>query len=305
MRFCFQPAVYERAIWFWLDRHLESTDGEGNRRAAGRHAARRRARRAAGFLYRRSAARRLARAARLSADRRGRARVGRRRSRSSPTARACAAGSNTHCIAKRPGDSSAPCSTGRDSVSSTARRAASSLPRCSRRNDLRLEVVALPQLPDWLGAVASQPASRPPRRPNDGLRTGTRRQWAATVALGGGQADAATAHTLRAGLGLPASPWEVDRGSRRHCPARRPPPADQLAVAQRAARDGEHALRRTTAWRGGRWRGGRSATSRLTRKSGRRKTPCSPGGLARRAGAGRSSARCCSCTPTPKPPPTG
>ncbi|HRF11401.1 MAG TPA: hypothetical protein PLR37_04595, partial [Candidatus Accumulibacter phosphatis] len=36
------------------------------------------------------------------------------------------------------------------------------------------------------------------------------RQWAAVVAFGGGEADAATAQTLRAALALPASSWGVD-----------------------------------------------------------------------------------------------
>jgi hypothetical protein len=51
-------------------------------------------------------------------------------------------------------------------------------------NDLRLEVVALPQLPDWLGAV-DKPAV-PAATAEDGPPAALR-QWAAVVALGGGE----------------------------------------------------------------------------------------------------------------------
>lgn len=36
-------------------------------------------------------------------------------------------------------------------------------------------------------------------------------QWTAEVALGGGQTDAAAAHTLRTVLGVAANPWQIAR----------------------------------------------------------------------------------------------
>ncbi|MFO1432959.1 MAG: SUMF1/EgtB/PvdO family nonheme iron enzyme [Candidatus Competibacteraceae bacterium] len=71
-----------------------------------------------------------------------------------------------------------------------------------------LEVVALAQLPAWLGGVT---ADAPVAAPQDDALYGDARRWAAVVALGGVQADAAAAHTLRVLLGLSVSPWQIDR----------------------------------------------------------------------------------------------
>ncbi len=73
---------------------------------------------------------------------------------------------------------------------------------------LSLEVVALAQLPAWLGEVA---AAAPVAAPQDDGLFGDARRWAAVTALGGAQADAAAAHTLRVLLGLSVSPWRIDQ----------------------------------------------------------------------------------------------
>ncbi len=73
---------------------------------------------------------------------------------------------------------------------------------------LSLEVVALAQLPAWLGGVT---ADAPVAVPQDDSLFGDARRWAAVTALGGAQADAAAAHTLRVLLGLSVSPWRIDR----------------------------------------------------------------------------------------------
>jgi formylglycine-generating enzyme required for sulfatase activity len=207
VRFRFQPAVYERAIWFWLDRHLERPTPRqiaeqigATLRAAGLEARH-------GFFTDapqqvdwpgQPACRPVAdegqgRQAQVAIFSDG---AGLRRQLEHPlhreeTRRLLAS------LQHWPRLCFVDCSPSGDQLAAlfTAQR-------------LRLEAVALPQLADWLGAVARQ---EDPRAPADDRLSGASRQWAAVVALGGGQADAASAHTLRAVLHLPTSAWEVDR----------------------------------------------------------------------------------------------
>ncbi|MCC2868225.1 MAG: formylglycine-generating enzyme family protein [Candidatus Accumulibacter phosphatis] len=207
VRFCFQHAVYERAIWFWLDRHLERPTP---REIAAQLAA---TLRAAGLEARQGfftdapgrvdwpgqpACRPVAeeghgRQAQVAIFSDG---AGLRRQLEHPLHR-----DETRrllvSLQHWPRLCFVDCSPDGEQLAAlfAARR-------------LRLEVVPLPRLADWLGAVACEEAPRAPVA--DGL-FGATRQWAAAVALGGAEADAATAQTLRAVLDLPASPWEVDR----------------------------------------------------------------------------------------------
>jgi hypothetical protein len=206
MRFCFQPAVYERAIWFWIDRHLASPTAKeiaaqlgATLRAAGLESR-------LGFFtdapqridwpeqpdYRPLAEEGPGRQALVAIFPDG---ASLRRRLEHPlhreeTRRLLGA------LQHWPRLAFVDCSPGGDQLAALF-----------AANDLRLEVVALPQLPDWLGAV-DKPAV-PAATAEDGPPAALR-QWAAVVALGGGEADAATAQTLRAALALPASAWGVD-----------------------------------------------------------------------------------------------
>ncbi|MBL8398183.1 MAG: hypothetical protein JNL84_08580, partial [Candidatus Accumulibacter sp.] len=208
MRFRFQPAVYERAVWFWLDRHL---DPPTPREVAAQLAA---TLRAAGLDarqglftdvplqvdwpaqagYRPLAEEGAGRQAQVAIFTDG---TGLRRRLEHPrhseeTRRLLAA------FEHWPRLCFVDCSPDGKQLAAlfAARR-------------LRLTAVALPQLADWLGAGKTDAdAARPPA---DEHLSGAARQWAAVVALGGGQADAATAQTLRAVLALPADAWDVYR----------------------------------------------------------------------------------------------
>lgn len=207
VRFCFEPAVYERAIWFWLDRHLASRTPREiaarlseTLRAAGLEARQ-------GFFtdvplrvdwpeqlgYRPVAEEGQGRQAQVMIFCDG---AGLRRRLDHPLYR-----EKTRRLLNGlqhwPRLCFVDCSTSGDQLAAlfAAYR-------------FRLEVVGLAQLPDWLGGVE---AEAPLAAPADEGLFGPARQWAAVVALGGGQADAATAHTLRAVLGLAASPWNIDR----------------------------------------------------------------------------------------------
>lgn len=207
VRLCFQSAVYERAIWFWLDRHLESRTPKeiaaqlsATLRSAGLDA------RQGLFTdaphrvdwpeqpgYRPVAEEGQGRQAQVAIFCDG---VGLRRLLDHPLHREETRrllGGLQHwprlCFVD--------CSTTGDQLAALF-----------ERYRFRLDVAPLAQLPDWLGGVAvEEPVAAPP---DEGL-FGPARQWAAGVALGGGQADAAAAHTLRAVLGLAASPWQIDR----------------------------------------------------------------------------------------------
>lgn len=207
VRFCFEPAVYERAIWFWLDRHLESrTPREiaaqlsATLRSAGLDARQ-------GFFtdvphrvdwpeqpgYRPVAEEGQGRQAQVAIFCDG---AGLRRQLDHPLYR-----EETRRLLNGlqhwPRLCFVDCSTSGDQLAAlfAAYR-------------FRLEVVVLARLPDWLGGVA---VDEPVAAPADEGLFGPARQWAAGVALGGGQADAAAAHTLRAVLGLSANPWQIDR----------------------------------------------------------------------------------------------
>ncbi len=207
MRFCFQPAVYERAVWFWLDRHLEWPTPKEiaaqlgvTLRAAGLDARQ-------GFFtdtpqrvdwpgqpaYRPEAEEGQGRQAQVAIFPDG---TGLRRRLEHPLHREQTRrllGALQHwprlCFVD--------CAPAGDQLAALF-----------AIHGLRLEVVALPQLPDWLGAVASPIAAVALAADR---WSGPARRWAAVVALGGGEAAAAAAHTLRAVLALPANPWEVDR----------------------------------------------------------------------------------------------
>ena len=207
VRLCFQSAVYERAIWFWLDRHLKSrTPREiaaqlrATLRSAGLDARQ-------GFFtdvphrvdwpeqpgYRPVAEEGQGRQALVAIFCDG---AGLRRQLDHPLYR-----EETRRLLNGlqhwPRLCFVDCSTSGDQLAAlfAAYR-------------FRLDVVALTQLPDWLGGVATE---EPVAAPADEGLFGPARQWAAGVALGGGQADAAATHTLRAELGLAASPWQIDR----------------------------------------------------------------------------------------------
>ncbi|MGE3541778.1 MAG: SUMF1/EgtB/PvdO family nonheme iron enzyme [Candidatus Tectimicrobiota bacterium] len=70
----------------------------------------------------------------------------------------------------------------------------------------RLETIALEALPRWLGGLVGQA----PVVARQALQ-GEARAWAAAVALGARQVDAASAQTLRVALGLEVSPWQSER----------------------------------------------------------------------------------------------
>jgi hypothetical protein len=171
----------------------------------------------AGFLYRRAAAYRLARAARLSAARRGGPGPPGAggdlpgRCELAPPARTSTASRRDAATARRLAALAATLH------SWTARRAAISSPRCSPRADLRLEVVALPQLPDWLGAVdkPAVPAATAEDAPA-GSRFASGRPSSRSAAA---RPTRRRAQTLRAALALPASAWGVDAGPRRRRPS--------------------------------------------------------------------------------------
>ncbi|HOW60952.1 MAG TPA: formylglycine-generating enzyme family protein [Candidatus Contendobacter sp.] len=207
VRFCFESAVYERAIWFWLDRHLESRTPREitaqlrtTLRSAGLDA------RQGLFTdaphrvdwpeqpgYRPVAEEGQGRQALVAIFCDG---VGLRRQLNHPlhqeeTRRLL------NGLQHWPRLCFVDCSTSGDHLAAlfAAYR-------------FRLDVVALAQLPDWLGGVATE---EPVAAPAEEGLFGPARQWAAGVALGGGQADAAAAHTLRAVLDLAANPWLIDR----------------------------------------------------------------------------------------------
>jgi formylglycine-generating enzyme required for sulfatase activity len=71
-----------------------------------------------------------------------------------------------------------------------------------------LEVIALEAVSRWLGGVA---AETPGATPLGSALYGDARVWAAAVALGGTQVDTASAHSLRVALRLRVSPWLVDQ----------------------------------------------------------------------------------------------
>ena len=73
---------------------------------------------------------------------------------------------------------------------------------------LGLEVIALEAVSHWLGGIA---AGMPGAAPLGSALYGDARVWAAAVALGGTQVDTASAHSLRVALRLRASPWLVDQ----------------------------------------------------------------------------------------------
>ena len=202
VRLCFQSAVYERAIWFWLDRHLESrTPREiaarlgAILRAAGLDA------RQGSFTdvlhrvdwpeqpdYRPVAEEGQGRQAQVAVFCDG---AGLRRQLDHPLYR-----DETRRLLNGlqhwPRLCFVACSPSGDQPAALF-----------ERDRFRLDVVALAQLPDWLGGVA---AEEPIAAPADEGLFGPDRQWAAGVTLGGGQADAAAAHTLRVTLNLPANP---------------------------------------------------------------------------------------------------
>lgn len=206
VRFCFRPAVYERAIWFWLDRHLApATPREiaaqlgATLRAAGLDARQ-------GFFtdtpqrvdwpgqpaYRPVAEEGQGRQAQVAIFTDG---AGLRRQLEHPlyrdeTRRLLGA------LQHWPRLCFVDCSPSGEQLAALL-----------AEQRLRLDVVSLPQLADWLGAVRSEEV--PAAAADEGL-SGPARQWAAAVAFGAGQADAAAAHSLRAVLNLSASPWEVD-----------------------------------------------------------------------------------------------
>ena len=70
-----------------------------------------------------------------------------------------------------------------------------------------LDAIALDELPNWLGGAAWQPDVPVSR---DDTASSEDRAWSAAVALGSAQADTVSANSLRLYLGLSASPWRVD-----------------------------------------------------------------------------------------------
>ncbi|HEY7494591.1 MAG TPA: hypothetical protein VIH59_26265, partial [Candidatus Tectomicrobia bacterium] len=71
-----------------------------------------------------------------------------------------------------------------------------------------LEVITLEAVSHWLGGLA---AGLPSAAPLGSALYGDARVWAAAVALGGAQVDTASAHSLRLALRLRVSPWLVDQ----------------------------------------------------------------------------------------------
>ena len=206
VQLCLQAAVYERAIWFWLDRHLASPSAQqiaaqlaSTLRAAGLES------REGWFSdtpqridwpaepgYRplaEEAAGRQAQVAIFSAG------DGLRRQIEHALARADTL-RLLRALQQWPRLCFVDCSS--DGEQLAALFAA---------HGLRLEVVRPAELTAWLGGTpGAAPASAAPAP-----LLGATRQWAAALALGGGNADAASAQTLRAVLGIAASAWDVDR----------------------------------------------------------------------------------------------
>src|SRR5215510_11795091 len=71
-----------------------------------------------------------------------------------------------------------------------------------------LEIMALEEVSRWLGGIAT---GLPSAAPLGSALYGDARIWAAAVALGGAQVDTASAHSLRVALRLHVSPWLVDQ----------------------------------------------------------------------------------------------
>ena len=71
-----------------------------------------------------------------------------------------------------------------------------------------LETITLADLPHWLGGMEPRAGTEAP--PGADVY-GDARVWAAAVALGGTQAETASAHSLRVALRLNVSPWHVDQ----------------------------------------------------------------------------------------------
>lgn len=71
-----------------------------------------------------------------------------------------------------------------------------------------IDVIALHEVPHWLGGVEVGPSSASPLGAE---LHGDTRVWAAAVALGRAQADTASAQSLRVALRLRVSPWLVDQ----------------------------------------------------------------------------------------------
>ena len=243
VRLCFQSAVYERAIWFWLDRHLESRTP---REIAARLSA---TLRSAGLDarqglftdaphrvdwpeqpgYRPVAEEGQGRQAQVAIFCDG---AGLRRQLDHPLHREETRrllGGLQHwprlCFVD--------CSTSGDQLAAlfAAYR-------------LRLDVVALAQLPDWLGGVAVEAAGR--RAAGRGV-VRTR----APVGRRGGAGRRASGCRRRAHLARRAGFVGQSLANRPNPGRRRPPgispPADQLAAAQRTARRRRAAIRQSGA----------------------------------------------------------
>jgi formylglycine-generating enzyme required for sulfatase activity len=71
-----------------------------------------------------------------------------------------------------------------------------------------LETITLAELPHWLGGMEPRTETEVQR---DADVYGDARVWAAAVALGGQQAEITSAHSLRVALRLNVSPWRIDR----------------------------------------------------------------------------------------------
>jgi formylglycine-generating enzyme required for sulfatase activity len=74
--------------------------------------------------------------------------------------------------------------------------------------EFKIEVIALQEVSHWLGGVES---GLPSVTPLGAELHGEARLWAAAVALGGAQVDTASAHSLRVALRLRVSPWLVEQ----------------------------------------------------------------------------------------------
>ena len=201
VRLCFAPAVYEREIWFWLDRQLDRTTPRTAVQQLIDDPGRGRPGSPAGVVYRRAGPGRLASAAGLSTGaRRGAGPSGpggdlQRRRGAGPPARQPALSSDRPSgllrgLQRWPRLCFVDCST------TGARLAALLAP-------YGLETIALADLPYWLGGMEQRPQTTP--LPGSAFY-GDARAWAAAVALGGGQAETASAHSLRVALGLKRQP---------------------------------------------------------------------------------------------------
>ena len=71
-----------------------------------------------------------------------------------------------------------------------------------------LETITLAELPRWLGGIEPRVETEVPRGADV---YGDARVWAAAVALGGTQASTTSGHSLRVALRLNVSPWRVDQ----------------------------------------------------------------------------------------------